>query len=76
MEYIRRKDVLEAFEPLRPWGWDLQELRERIERLPTFGSADGLGPVKCPICREPLYTVVNYCPFCGERLRLDIGAFL
>lgn len=71
MEYLRRKDVLEAFEPLRPWGYDLRDLRERIKQLPTVGMVEALGPVKCPVCREALDVVINYCPFCGSQLRRD-----
>lgn len=76
MEYLRRKDVLEAFEPLRPWGYDLRDLRERIKQLPAVDINESLGVVRCPVCREPLDVVVNYCPFCGEQLRVNIGTFI
>lgn len=71
MEYLRRKDVLEAFEPLRPWGYDLRDLRERIKQLPTIGVFDTRGTVKCPICGEVLDELLNYCPICGTQLRRD-----
>ena len=76
MEYLRRKDVLEAFEPYRPLSAELLSLRERIKLLPRIGMAEEQWPVKCPICREALDMVVNYCLFCGERLRIDIGYFI